>query len=122
MTEAEWNAGTFSTPLFEFLRSERLGTQRQRFLLALACCHAVRPKMSPAGRQAVAVAERFVSGEAKEAERAEAMAQAGKAAEAGTEMAERSADWCAYRLVRLAAERGWPATWNDDTAAQIAQV
>ena len=51
MTEAEWNAGTFSTPLFEFLRSQKLASQRQRFLLALACCHAVRPKMSPAGRQ-----------------------------------------------------------------------
>src|SRR5438876_10960190 len=117
MTKEEWDAGTFSTPLFEYLRGRQVGTQRQRFLLALACCHAARTKMSAAGRNAVAAAERFVAGQATEDERAEAEGQAAQAAEKESDMAQRSADWCAYRLAQLAAERAAPTTWNEDTAA-----
>jgi hypothetical protein len=32
------------------------------------------------------------------------------------------ADYCAYRLVQLAAERKFPATWNDDLAVWTAQT
>ena len=39
-----------------------------------------------------------------------------------TDLQTHYADYCAYRLVQLAAERKFPATWNDDLAAWIAQT
>ena len=69
MTEAAWLACTFSTPMFEWLREKGVGSHRQRLLLGLECCRRVIYLMSPEGRRAVEVAERFFAGSATEAER-----------------------------------------------------
>jgi hypothetical protein len=122
MTEQDWLACTFSTPLFEVLRKRHASSWRKRFLLSLACCHRVAPLMSEEGRRAVAVAMRFGEGLATETERWEAFAKAGRAMDEAEDQRQSSADWCAYRLLQLAAEQAEPATWDDDTAAQIAQV
>ena len=79
MTEAAWLACTFSTPMFEWLREQGLGSHRQRLLLGLACCRQVMHLMSAAGSMAVEVAERFFAGSATEAERWEAFDDAGLA-------------------------------------------
>jgi hypothetical protein len=104
MTEAEWLACTFSTPMMEFLRGKRATKWRGRFLLALACCNRVMPRMSEVGRGAVGVAERFFRGEATEEERWDAFERAGMAMDEAGDLRTHKADWCAYRLVQLAAE------------------
>ena len=79
MTEAAWLAGTLSTPMFEWLREQGLGSHRQRLLLGLACCRRLMHRMLPDSRRAVEVAERFFAGSATEAERWEAFDDAGLA-------------------------------------------
>jgi hypothetical protein len=122
MTEAEWLATTFSTPMFALLRERSVGSQRKRLLLALTCCEQVLDGMSEAGRRAVEVARRYLDGRADEAERWAAFERAGMAADEAADLRRGRADWCAYRTVQLAAETEPPATWDDDTAAQIAQT
>jgi hypothetical protein len=78
--------------------------------------------MSPAGRRAVDLAERFVAGLSGESERWTAFEAAGMALDEAADLWTYRAEWCAYRLVQLAAERDSPATWDDDLAAQIAQT
>ena len=122
MTEAAWLACTFSTPMFEWLREQGLGSHRQRLLLGLACCRQVMHLMSAAGSMAVEVAERFFAGSATEAERWEAFDDAGLAMDESDDLRRHKADWCAYRVVQLAGEEGRPASWHDDLAAMIAQT
>ena len=122
MTEAEWLSCEFSTPMLEHLRANGLGSWRRRFLLAVACSRRVASVMSPEGLMALAVAERFVAGEATEAEREAAFDASGTAMSEAINLQTHKADYCAYRLVQLAKERAFPATWNDDYAAWIAQT
>jgi hypothetical protein len=53
----------------EHLRANGIGTWRKRFLLSLASSLQVAGQMSPAGRRAIEVAERFVAGQCGEAKR-----------------------------------------------------
>ena len=122
MTEAEWLSCEFSTPMLEYMRANGIGTWRKRFLLSLACAHRVAGVMSPEGVGAVEAAERFVAGSASEDERWEAFVASGEAMDEANDLRTHKADYCAYRLVQLAAERETPATWNDDLAAWIAQT
>ncbi len=98
-----------------------MGSFRQ--LLALALCERVAHLLSDEGREAVGVAERLLRGEATEAERRAAFDRAGEAYEDA--MAEvnppvEAARYCGYRVVQVAAEPGVPASWDEDTLAQMA--
>jgi hypothetical protein len=122
MNEAEWLSCQFSTPMLEHLRANGIGAWRKRFLLSLACSHRVASVMTPDGLRAVEVAERFVAGSATEDERWEAFVASGTSMDEANDLRTHKGDYCAYRLVQLAAERDSPATWDDDLAAWIAQT
>ena len=62
--------------------------------------------MSPEGLMALAVAERFVAGEATGAER-EAFNASGTAMSEAINLRTHEADYCAHRLVQLAAQRNF---------------
>jgi hypothetical protein len=122
MTESEWLSCRFSTPMMEFLRGEQLGSHTQRTLLALACCQRLASLLSPEGRRAVEVTERFLGGQATEQERWTAFVEAGMAMDAAEDVRSNWADWCAYRTAQLAAQPQFPRSWDDDLAAMIAQT
>jgi hypothetical protein len=103
MNEAEWLSCQFSTPMLEHLRANGIGAWRKRFLFALACSHRVASVMSADGLQAVEVAERFVAGRATQAEREQAFDASGTAMSEAINLQTHYADYCAYRLVQLAA-------------------
>ncbi|MDB5309886.1 MAG: hypothetical protein JWO38_4088, partial [Gemmataceae bacterium] len=111
MTEDEWLTSAFSGPMFGLLRARKAGTARQRLLLALACCERILPFMSADARPAVGIAERFLRGEATEAERWAAFERGGEAYEdavAASDPRTAAADWCAYRVAQLAGETVTP--------------
>src|SRR5260370_13310450 len=108
MNEAEWLSCQFSTPMLEHLRANGIGAWRKRFLLSLACSRRVASVMSAGGLQAVEVAERFVAGRATEDEREEAFDASGTSMDEAINLQIHYADYCAYRLLPLAAQREEP--------------
>jgi hypothetical protein len=80
MTEAEWLACNEPDPMLAFMR--RRLTQRKLRLFAVACCRHVWEGMTPYGRLAVEVAERFADGQPDRQERAAARAGVNKDADA----------------------------------------
>ncbi len=67
MTEAEWLDCSSPGTMLRRRRGQRMSTRKLR-LLACACCRRPWRRMSAAGRNAVAVAERYADGEATPAE------------------------------------------------------
>ena len=71
---------------------------------------------------ALAVAERFVAGEATGAEREAAFNASGTAMSEAINLRTHEADYCAHRLVQLAAQRNFPEVWTGELAAWVAQT
>src|SRR5262245_54952526 len=110
MKEATWLRGTNPDAMLEFLG--RKASDRQRRLLACACCAAIERLMSDRrSRRAVAVGERLVEGTATET--------AVTTVKAGAAAADQAANTRARRVPDDAEVEGWKA-WADCAAAYAA--
>jgi hypothetical protein len=120
MTEHAWLTSTFSDEMLAFLRSKANG--RKRRLLAVGCCRRVLDLMPEGSSTVVEVAEKLADGQATEEERLAAQTSAWNARYQGNSLSSRPAGDCAYWTVEAVSKFDAPTSWDNDTAAWVAQT